>query len=127
MLSLLKLLDTEENISTLTDTIAEVHRKKLQSDTSLQALENKIKKSLANLLTAIEAGILTDTTKERLQELEHEKAVIEARILIEKEKIKEQLTQADIRKYLSKAVSQNRKRLVGLLIRQITVFNDKIE
>ena len=130
MLSLLKLLDTEENISTLTDTIAEVHRKKLQSDTSLQALEkelNKIKKSLANLLTAIEAGILTDTTKERLQELEHEKAVIEARILIEKEKIKEQLTQADIRKYLSKAVSQNRKRLVELLIRQITVFNDKIE
>ena len=128
--SLLKLLDTEENISTLTDTIAEVHRKKLQSDTSLQALEkelNKIKKSLANLLTAIEAGILTDTTKERLQELEHEKAVIEARILIEKEKIKEQLTQADIRKYLSKAVSQNRKRLVELLIRQITVFNDKIE
>ena len=128
--SLLKLLDTEENISTLADTIAEVHCKKLQSDTSLQALEkelNKIKKSLANLLTAIEAGILTDTTKERLQELEHEKTVIEARILIEKEKIKEQLTQTDIRKYLSKAVSQNSKRLVELLIRQITVFNDKIE
>ena len=41
--------------------------------------------------------------------------------------VKEQLSQADIRKYLTKAVSQNRKRLVELMIRQITVFNDRIE
>ena len=62
-----------------------------------------------------------------IKELENEKTMIETRILIEKEKIKEQLSQADIRKYLTIAVSQNRKRLVELLIRQITVFNDRIK
>lgn len=48
-----------------------------------QELED-VKKSLKNIIAAIEKGIITDTTKERLEELEQDRRTLEGNIAAEK-------------------------------------------
>ena len=73
---------TDEVIDWIADqtmTYWEQHDNNLQID----ALENELaanKKSVSNLLKAIEAGIITETTKARLLELENEQAQLNARL-----------------------------------------------
>lgn len=59
------------------------HFKKLQEGSHLNALEHEladIKRSIKNIMNAIEQGIFTDTTKERLLELEKEQTRLEREI-----------------------------------------------
>lgn len=59
---------------------------RLQQDSSLASMQKELddtKKSIANLMKAIEQGIITDTTKDRLFELEENKKELENLIRIE--------------------------------------------
>ena len=60
---------------------------KVRSESLLATYEQdleEVKKSLKNIMRAIEQGIFTDTTKERLEELEEERRVLEGNIAAEK-------------------------------------------
>lgn len=66
--------------------------KKRKSQSQIALLEGQLadnKKATKNLLTAIEAGIITTATKDRLLELETEQSKISARLAIEKEDVPE--------------------------------------
>lgn len=61
--------------------------KQVRSESLLATYEQdleEVKKSLKNIMRAIEQGIFTDTTKERLQELEQERRELEGHIATEK-------------------------------------------
>ncbi len=81
----------DDVIEWIADSVTEYSRKrKDQSQIALlekQLAENK--KATKNLLTAIEQGIITATTKERLLELETEQAKISARLAVEKSEVPE--------------------------------------
>lgn len=76
------------------ETIERIARKTMEiiekesADTSyLNGLQNElkgIKKKIKNLMNAIEQGIITPTTKERMDELEAEKNDLEGRLLVRK-------------------------------------------
>lgn len=60
---------------------------KARSESLLATYEQEleeVKKSLKNIMRAIEQGIFTDTTKERLEELEQERRTLEENICMEK-------------------------------------------
>ena len=66
--------------------------KKRKNESELGILEEQlrdVKKAIKNLLAAIEAGIITETTKSRLLELEGEQSKLSARIAITKSEIPE--------------------------------------
>jgi hypothetical protein len=68
------------------------YSKKRKSQSQIGILESQIsenKKAIKNLLAAIEAGIITASTKERLLELEAEQSRLSARLSIEKEEVPE--------------------------------------
>ena len=84
---LIQSITSKKNFSLLMDGIINIHKRKMADDTEVRILEKELQKTtkaLGNLLTAIEAGIFTDTTKARLQELEVQKKDLEEKLVIEK-------------------------------------------
>ena len=75
-----KNLLTDKTIDFISDCIIELQEKATDT-TALDSINNKIKeveKSIKNVMSAIEAGIITHTTKERLLELETRQAKLQS-------------------------------------------------
>lgn len=78
----------DDVIEYIADKVVELQRKELQDTSMLDYYKSSLRdteKSLKNIVTAIEQGIFTPTTKDRLLELEAEKADLEE--CIQKEEI----------------------------------------
>ena len=78
-----------ENVEWLTDMVMRF-KDRILAESDIGNLEERlreVKTSIKNIMKAIEAGILTETTKERLQELETEQKQILADLLTERRKI----------------------------------------
>lgn len=84
-------------------------------------------KAITNLLAAIEAGIFTDSTKSRLQELEEKKKELEEKILLEKSKVKASISREEIETYLKYTIQQSPKPLLDLLLQKVIVYKDRIK
>lgn len=80
---------TDENIELIATRAMELIEKELQDTSVLVSLQGMLKdtnKKIKNLLTAIEQGIFTSTTKDRLEELEAERRDLEGQIAREEMK-----------------------------------------
>jgi hypothetical protein len=77
-------------------------------------------------MSAIEKGILTNSTKSRLDELETLQAEISAKIAIEKTKLTIMLKKEEIVGYIRTALKKDPQQMVDLLVKQIILFDDKI-
>ena len=84
-------------------------------------------KARDNIVKAIEEGILTSTTKERLQELEIRLDDVKAKIKIEDAKTRIKLSKTEILKFITKAIKKEPAQIIRLLIKRIVLFDDKIE
>lgn len=83
---------TDENIELISTRAMELIEKEMSDTSLLTGLENQLKdteKKIKNLLKAIEEGIITPTTKERLEELEENRRELEG--LIAHEELKKPL------------------------------------
>ncbi|MBR3790179.1 MAG: hypothetical protein IKK20_00030, partial [Clostridia bacterium] len=80
--------NTPKNLAELTNIIYETYKKRIGSNNSLNTLKNSLQKtntSIANVLSAIERGIITDTTKQRLEDLESQKKDLEQKVMLKKQ------------------------------------------
>ena len=90
-----------------------------------------IEKRIENVMQAIEQGMLTETTRERLFALEKEKREIDLTIVQEQIK-KPFLTKEQIRfgierfKYLDISTKEGKQRLIDGFINAIYLYDDKI-
>ena len=87
----------------------------------------KVEKSISNLLDCMEQGISTASTKTRLEELEEKRSLLNEKILMEQYKERQLLTKDEIVKHISTALRKNPKQLIDLLVKEIRLYNDKIE
>lgn len=125
----LQLLNTDA-IDLIAEQIAKA-RKKREADQSIINLMKKEKKaaetSLNNIIAAIEKGITSKTTQSRLDELEIKLQKLEEQIALEECREIRIVTKEDITKYLNFAIKKKPKTLIDLLIKQIILYDDKIE
>lgn len=80
---------TEENIVYLSEKAFEIYEKERNDTSEITSLQNTLKdvqKTIDNIMKAIEQGIITDTTKQRLMEAEDRKKAL--LVSIAKEEIK---------------------------------------
>ena len=80
---------TDENIDRIATKTMEIIEKESADTSYLDGLQNElkdIKKKIKNFITAIEQGIITPSTKERMDELELEKNELEGKIAREEMK-----------------------------------------
>lgn len=110
---LVQLQNTEETVSSaLTMLLNEKHG---------------VERSLANLVNAIENGIISNTTNNRLQELEKRQEELERQILVERSKRTVKMTESEIRRFYEQALKAEPKMLINLLVKEIVLYDDKIE
>ncbi len=123
-------LDDPDTVDLIADRVMEAHEHRLQ-DTSvvnlLEAERDKLRKALDNMLHAVEQGIITSSTKQRIEELEAALEAAEGKILVERSKNKIQITAADIKKFLRKALKKEPRLMIKLLVKEIILYDDKVE
>ena len=114
--------------------IAKVMELQDQENTNLPLHEKQLRDAesgIQNMLNAIQAGILTSSTKERLEQLEETKRELEARIAEEK-LAKPKVTEEFIRFWLLRfrkldmSLKDQRQALVDTFINSIYLYDDKV-
>ena len=127
----IKVIFSDEIIEQLIDLVMEAQQKE---NTRLPVLKNQLRdteKRLANLLEAIEQGILTPTTKQRLDELEARKEALNTSIL-EEELKKPVLTREWIRFWLEKfrkgdvGSTEHQRQIIDTFVNSVYVFDDRV-
>ena len=127
----IKVIFSDEIIEQLIDLVMEAQQKE---NTRLPVLKDQLRdteKRLANLLEAIEQGILTLTTKQRLDELEARKEALNTSIL-EEELKKPVLTREWIRFWLEKfrkgdvGSTEHQRQIIDTFVNSVYVFDDRV-
>ena len=96
-----------------------------------QRAENE--RAIANLLKAIELGIFSPTTKQRLDELEQQKEKIDCEMLVQSIFKANPIDEETVYKYflsfgdLDYSEPRNRERLIEMFVRKVVLFDDKDE
>ncbi len=78
-------------------------------------------------MKAIEQGILTATTKSRMEELEMQLSQIEDKIALEEYYMQNQISREQIVQYLKHTIQQKAELVINTLINRILLYNDKLE
>ena len=126
----LRVLDNPKNLEPLVDRIFELNEKRAEVNNTLLILQNEMvecQKAIDNLMRAMEQGIITSTTKQRLEELEGRKEDIKSRLLVEDSKARIKISKNEILKFINKAIREEPAQMLRMLIKQIVLFDDKIE
>ena len=114
--------------------IAKVMDLQNKENTNIPLYEKQLRDAesgIQNMLNAIQAGILTSSTKERLEQLEETKRELEARIAEEK-LAKPKVTEEFIRFWLLRfrkldmSLKDQRQALVDTFINAIYLYDDKV-
>ena len=127
---LIEQFNTPKNLEILTEKIFEVHKKRMSSNTSLNTLKNDLQKvntAIANIMSAIEKGIFTETTKARLEEHEKNKKELQEKVIIEQSKERYELKKEDIQYFFKYTIKQCPEKCFELFIKFVRVYEDKIE
>ena len=120
--------------SAMESIIAKVMELQNKENTNIPLYEKQLRDAesgIQNMLNAIQAGILTSSTKERLEQLEETKRELEARIAEEKlakPKIKEEFIRFWLMRFrkLDMSLKDQRQALVDTFINSIYLYDDKV-
>ena len=122
------------NDAAMESIIAKVMELQNKENTNIPLYEKQLRDAesgIQNMLNAIQAGILTSSTKERLEQLEETKRELEARIAEEK-LAKPKVTEEFIRFWLLRfrkldmSLKDQRQELVDTFINSIYLYDDKV-
>lgn len=93
----------------------------------LQAEQADTKKTIDNIMKAIEQGIITPTTKRRMEQLENKLAEINDKILIEQYKEQKKLTKEKISEFIVHALKCKPNLMIRTLVKKLVLYDDKLE
>ena len=89
--------------------------------------KRQTEKAIKNIMTAIENGVITNTTTKRLKELEERQENLERQILLERSKTAVKYTDQEIRTYYGQALNLEPQMLINYLVKEIIVYDDRID
>jgi hypothetical protein len=125
-----RMLSTESNFDLLVDKILETFNSKLYDTTELKIAEKELQqteKAINNLIAAVENGFYSESTNERLKELESRKSDLNATIAKERVKEVKPLERKEVEKYLSYAIAQPSQTVIDLLVRKVIIKDNTAE
>lgn len=122
---------TEANIDTIADAVVELQTKEDPIIPSLRHQLSECDIAIRNIVNAIQAGIFTAATKERLEQLEEERKQIEAsldRALIERPRFTKDQVIAWITNLKYGDINNKRyqKKIIDTFLNSIYVYDDKL-
>ena len=125
------ILHNDELLDKVADEILKLQKKENTTLPMLKKQYADIQRGIDNMLDAIQQGILTSSTKDRLEELEKQKAELSAQII--KEEIEQpMLTKemildwfGELKKYGVKR-KDHKRRLIDLFLNSVHLFEDRL-
>ena len=126
---------TPKVIDKIAKTVVDNFNAEIEKPTALLAFEKDlktVKKSIDKILTAIEEGIYTKSTKEKLLSLEATQEDLEAKIAVEKAKQIKSLELVDVRTFLNYYArkqyenGQEKNEFFNSFINRVFLFDDKV-
>lgn len=123
-------LSSPDIMDTIVNKLLQLQNTEETANSALTMLLNEkygVERSLANLVNAIENGIISNTTGKRLQELEKHQEELERQILVERSKRTVKITESEIRQFYEQALKDEPKMLINLLVKEIVLYDDKIK
>lgn len=127
----MNMLMNDDLILKLTDMLYDLQQKENTHIPLLKKQMGEVNRSIENMLNAIQQGIITPSTKQRLEELENNKSELEIS-LINEEIQKPLLTREQLQFWLERfrttdiTVYEQKQRLVDSFINSIFLYDDKI-
>ncbi len=124
------ILSEKDNFELLVNKILETYNGNLNDNSTLRIAQkelSKVENSLSNLLAAVEDGFYSETSKQRLKELEKRKMELKSQIAAEKGKEIKPLTKEQVTEYLSFAITQPSQILIDLLVKKVIIRDDTID
>ncbi len=126
----MELFTTKVNLDIICDEIMRIHEKHRAEQSVLKLLREekaKAERSLNNVMTAIEEGIINTTTKNRMAELERQIDELSGKILIEESKLENSITREEVMEYLTHSVRDlSPQALIEILVNRIELYDDEI-
>ena len=129
------LLSDENTVNEIAHKLYEIHEMESKENSTLKQLEKQRTSALnasRNLISALEQGIVTEQTKERLKELEIEICQLDSDIDKEKNRCYTYLSEEDIAEYLHTVICGDtndikvRKTIINTFVREILLYNDRV-
>ena len=124
----------DDVISYIADRVVGIQKKERDDTSMLKYYENQLKETntaICNVMKAIEAGIITDTTRERLIELENTKGSLETEIT--KEKITRPIISRDQVVYYLNSFKggdvddkEYQRKIIDMFVNKVFLYDDKI-
>ena len=126
-----KLLNDDAIIEAIVSRVMLLQEQENKQIPLLEAQLRETEEGIENLLKAIQMGILTKSTKNRLEELEAAKEKIENRIALEKmekPKLPEEFVRYWLQRFrgLDTSSMEQRKLLIDVFLNTVYLFNDKV-
>jgi hypothetical protein len=126
----LKTLNNQDALEKLIDKICEINEERAKTNNTLAILYSEVdecQKSMDNLIKAMEQGIVSKSTQKRVKELEDQIDDLNVKISVEESKVRLKLSKPEILKFINKAIHKEPWQMIRLLIKQIVLYDDKIE
>lgn len=124
------ILTSEVDLEIIVNEIIRVNQKSIADHSTLNILleqKAKAEKSMANVMKAIEEGIIYDVTKNRVKELQDQLDDLSAKILVEQYKQENGITREQAMEYITSGVRQESPQLlIDLMVVKIELFDDEI-
>ena len=92
----------------------------------LEQSKRHIENSISNIVKAIEKGIVSNATAQRLKELEKEQEEVEKQLILAKNEAKIVISENEILDYFEKAIKCEKAMLISYMVKEVIVFDDKI-
>lgn len=127
--NIVKLLSEKEVKDKMISSLMRMQEELITDNADLQRLAKEHKTTetqISNIMTAIENGGTSATAMKRLRELELKAVELEKAIAIQKAKTADRFTEEKMRAYYEQALSLEPQMLINTLVKQITLYDDKI-
>lgn len=127
---LIQQFNIPENLEEICNNLYEISKKRRQNSSILATLKADLQKtnsSISNMVIAIEKGIITETTKTRLEELETTRKDLQEKIVIEESKQQFEITKDMLKQMFTVTIKQSPDRAIELFVKFVKVYRDKIE
>ncbi len=115
--------------------VTEKFNSAIEKPVALLSIEKQLKevqKSVANVMTAIENGVFTKSTKERLLDLEARQSELETQIAVEQSRQIKPLEANDVKKFLTYFAykkyekGEEKNEFFNSFINRVILFDDKV-
>ncbi len=126
----LKIFGDKNSLDYFAEKVLEAHNKRIHEQSALKLLlseKKNVDKSIENILSAIEKGVVTNSTTRRLEELETRLSDLTDQIAIEQAKLSVSLSKEEIEEFIITALKKEPRPLINTLIEKIILYDDKVQ